>query len=164
MPWRQTPSRKKKAVVFTTVTTNAYQDQINAGFSKVCEIFKVCIIESLKYILEFHTPELWLVVWHVGQTASWAGLGQWKLRYIPDFQPSVWRSGYARLGLFDFMRRRKDRLLPDKSNEFWLERLSDFDFISSYDYHKLDTYHWETSCSCWSATSTVSSSDSSSNW
>ncbi len=39
---RQTPSRKKKAVVFTTVTTNAYQDQINAGFSKVCEIFKVC--------------------------------------------------------------------------------------------------------------------------
>ncbi len=35
------PSRKKKAVVFTTVTTSAYQDQINAGFSKVCEIFKV---------------------------------------------------------------------------------------------------------------------------
>ncbi len=56
MPWRQTPSRKKKAVVFTTVTTNAYQDQINAGFSKVCEIFNVRGIESLKYIREFHTP------------------------------------------------------------------------------------------------------------
>ncbi len=56
MPWRQTPSRKKKAIVFTTVTTNAYQDQINAGFSKVCEIFKVRSIESLKYIREFHTP------------------------------------------------------------------------------------------------------------
>ncbi len=56
MPWRQTPSRKKKAVVFTTVTTTAYQDQINAGFSKVCEIFKVCGIESLKYIREFYTP------------------------------------------------------------------------------------------------------------
>ncbi len=56
MPWRQTPSRKKKAVVFTNVTTNAYQDQLNAGFSKVCEIFKVCGIESLKYIREFHTP------------------------------------------------------------------------------------------------------------
>ncbi len=56
MPWRKTPSRKKKAVVFTTVTTNAYQDQINAGFSKVCEIFKVRGIESLKYIWEFHTP------------------------------------------------------------------------------------------------------------
>ncbi len=56
MPWRQTPSRKKKAVVFTTVTTNAYQDQINAGFSKVCEIFKVRSIESLKYVREFYTP------------------------------------------------------------------------------------------------------------
>ncbi len=33
-------SRKKKAVVFTTVTMSAYQDQINAGFSKVCEIVK----------------------------------------------------------------------------------------------------------------------------
>ncbi len=45
MLW-QTPSRKKKAVVFTTVMTSAYQDQINAGFSKVCEIFKVRGIES----------------------------------------------------------------------------------------------------------------------
>ncbi len=56
MPWCQTPSRKKKAVVFTNVTTNAYQGQLNAGFSKVCEIFKVCGIESLKYIRELHTP------------------------------------------------------------------------------------------------------------
>ncbi len=56
MPWRQTPSWKKKAVVLTTVTTNAYQGQLNAGYSKVCEIFKVCGIESLKYIREFHTP------------------------------------------------------------------------------------------------------------
>ncbi len=56
MPWRQTPSRKKKAVTFTTVTTNAYQDQINTGFSKVCEIFKVRGIDSLKCVREFHTP------------------------------------------------------------------------------------------------------------
>ncbi len=56
MPWHQTPSRKKKAVVFTNVTTNAYQDQLHAGFSKVCEIFKVCGIESLKYVREFYTP------------------------------------------------------------------------------------------------------------
>ncbi len=56
MPWHQTPSRKKKAVVFTTVTTSAYQDQLNTGFSKVCEIFKVCGIESLKYVREFYTP------------------------------------------------------------------------------------------------------------
>ncbi len=98
MPQRQTPSRKKKAVVFIA-TMSAYQDQLNAGFSKVCEIFKVRSIESLKYVREFHTlsyythglvlwwhfhaqerdaerNELWLVVWHVGQTASWAGLGQ----------------------------------------------------------------------------------------
>ncbi len=47
------PSRKKKAVVFTNVTTNAYQDQLHAGFSKVCEIFKVRGIESLKYVREF---------------------------------------------------------------------------------------------------------------
>ncbi len=55
MPCRQTPSRKKKAVVFTNVTTSAYQDQLNAGFSKVCEIFKVHGIQSLKYVREFYT-------------------------------------------------------------------------------------------------------------
>ncbi len=44
------PSRKKKAVVFTTVMMSSYQGQLNAGFSKVCEIFKVCGIESLKYV------------------------------------------------------------------------------------------------------------------
>ncbi len=35
------PSRKKKAILFTNVTMSAYQDQLNAGFSKVCDIFKV---------------------------------------------------------------------------------------------------------------------------
>ncbi len=65
MPWRQTLSWKKKAVVFTTVTTSAYQDQLNAGFSKVCEIFKVCGIEALKYIQEFHTP-----VWFCGDIST----------------------------------------------------------------------------------------------
>ncbi len=87
MSWRQTSSRKKKAAVFTNVTVNAYQRQLNAGFSKLREIFKVRAIECLKYIREFHTPvyycsdistpwNLTLIVWHVGQTASWAGLGQ----------------------------------------------------------------------------------------
>ncbi len=42
--------------MFTTVTTNAYQDQLNPGFTKVCEIFKVSGIESLKYVREFNTP------------------------------------------------------------------------------------------------------------
>ncbi len=44
MLWHQNPSRKKKATVFTNVTANAYQSRLNAGFSKVCEIFKVCAI------------------------------------------------------------------------------------------------------------------------
>ncbi len=56
MPWRQNLSRKKKAVVFTNVTANAYQSRLNAGFPKLCKIVKVCTIESLKYIREFHTP------------------------------------------------------------------------------------------------------------
>ncbi len=30
---------------------NAYQGRLNDGFPKVCEIFKLCAIESLKYIL-----------------------------------------------------------------------------------------------------------------
>ncbi len=54
--WRQNPSRKKKAIVFTNVTTSAYQGQLNAGFLKVCDIFKVRGTESLTFILEFHTP------------------------------------------------------------------------------------------------------------
>ncbi len=60
MPWCQTPSRKKKAVVFTTVMTNAYQDQINARFSKACEIFIVRGIESLKFVRVSHTG---LLLW-----------------------------------------------------------------------------------------------------
>ncbi len=58
MPWRQTPSRMKKAAVFTNVTANAYQSRLNARFPKVCEIVKVCTIESLKYIVS-HTLLLW---------------------------------------------------------------------------------------------------------
>ncbi len=51
MPWRQNPSRKKKAVM-----TSAYQDQLNTRFSKVYKIFKVRSIASLKYVREFYTP------------------------------------------------------------------------------------------------------------
>ncbi len=40
LAWCKIPSQKKKAVVFTTVTANAYQGRLNAGFSKVCETFK----------------------------------------------------------------------------------------------------------------------------
>ncbi len=38
----------------TNVTVNTYQSRLNAGFPKVCEILKVCAIESLKFIREFH--------------------------------------------------------------------------------------------------------------
>ncbi len=107
-PWRQTPPRKKKAVSVYKCEANAYQSQLKAGFSEVCEKCKVCGIIFLNYIREFHTRvlllwwhfhaqkrdaeqnELWLVVWHVGQTASWAGLGQWMQPYVPDLQQSVW--------------------------------------------------------------------------
>ncbi len=34
-------SLAKEAVVFTNVTAKSYQGQLNAGFSKICEIFKV---------------------------------------------------------------------------------------------------------------------------
>ncbi len=51
MPWCQTPSRMKKAAVFTNVTANAYQSRLKAGFPKLCEIVKVCTKESLKYIV-----------------------------------------------------------------------------------------------------------------
>ncbi len=52
--------------MFTNVTTSAYQDQLNAGFSKVCEIFKVRGIESLKYVRNtFHTP-----VWYCGDIST----------------------------------------------------------------------------------------------
>ncbi len=110
MLWCQTPSRKKKAVVFTTVTTNAYQDQVNAGFSKVCEIFKVHGIESLKYIREFHTP-----VCYCGDISTPRNVMLNKTNCDWLFDMSVkrphgralanesyhtfqtWRSGYARL-------------------------------------------------------------------
>ncbi len=49
------PLTKEESCHVYNVTTNAYQDQINAGFSKVYEIFKVRGIESLKYIREYHT-------------------------------------------------------------------------------------------------------------
>ncbi len=61
LPWRQTPSLKKKAVVFTTVMTSTYQDQLNTGVSKVYEIFKVRGIESLKYVRDFHTQSIIVV-------------------------------------------------------------------------------------------------------
>ncbi len=58
--------------MFTTETTNAYQDHINAGFSKVCEIFKVCGIESLKYVTLNETNCDWLFDMSVKRPHGWA--------------------------------------------------------------------------------------------
>ncbi len=54
MPWHQTPSRKKKAAVFTT---NDEHLSGSTKASKVCEKLKVHGIEYLKYVWEFYTPE-----------------------------------------------------------------------------------------------------------
>ncbi len=113
MLWHQSPSWKNKA----TLTMSAYQDQLNAGFSKVCEIFKVRCIECLKYVQEFYNPVCYCgdistplnITWHktkhnwllylsVSHMASWAGFGHSKRPKFPDLLPLVWRSGYTRLG------------------------------------------------------------------
>ncbi len=49
-------SQKKKATCLQMWWWTWHQGQLKAGFSKVCEILKVCGIESLKYVREFHTP------------------------------------------------------------------------------------------------------------
>ncbi len=78
-------------------------------------IFKVRSIESLKYIQEFHTPVCYCgdistsrnvtlnetnCDWLFDMSVNGLMGGPWpmKLPSIPDLQPSVWRSGYARLG------------------------------------------------------------------
>ncbi len=38
------------------IKSSCLQLWLNAGFSKVCEILKVCSIESFKYVREFYTP------------------------------------------------------------------------------------------------------------
>ncbi len=47
------------------MTTSAYQDQLHAGFSKVCEIFKVRGIESLNTSDGFTQP-----VWYCGDIST----------------------------------------------------------------------------------------------
>lgn len=117
MLWCQTPLWKKQAVVFTTVTMSTYQD-LNAGFLKLCEVYKVCGIDSLKYIQVFYTPFCywrdigvissifkplnmkrnktnfdWLLYMSVRRP-----LGHSLASESPDLLPSAWRSGYARVG------------------------------------------------------------------
>ncbi len=55
-PWNQTPSRKKKAVVFKNVMANAYQDQLNDGlfFFFISFHFTALTVWHLKYVQEFY--------------------------------------------------------------------------------------------------------------
>ncbi len=92
--------------MFTTVMTNFYRDQLNAGFSKVCEIFKVCSIESLKYVPrvfthrsvtvpKFPLPEKWcwmkLTVIGCLTCRSYVVLmgGSWPIKAAIDYSPSA---------------------------------------------------------------------------
>ncbi len=52
MPWRQTPSRKKKAVVFTDVTETLIRVNLTLDFRTYVKYLKFAIIESFKYIRE----------------------------------------------------------------------------------------------------------------
>ncbi len=117
-PWNKDDAKrlhKRRKLLFTNVMANAYQGRPNAGFSKVCEIFKVCRIQSLKCIREFHSPVCyfrdistprnvtlnetncdWLLDMSVKRPHWWALVNE----YITDLQSLVWRSGYVRLLLF----------------------------------------------------------------
>ncbi len=52
-------TKEESCRVYKCDEKNAYHDQVNAGFSKVCEKFKVRAMESLKYFQEFYTLLLW---------------------------------------------------------------------------------------------------------
>ncbi len=50
------PPHKRRKPSCLQLTASACQDQLNTGFTKVCEKCKVRGIESLKYVWEFYTP------------------------------------------------------------------------------------------------------------
>ncbi len=56
MQWRQTHKWKNKDIMFPTVTMRAYQDRLNAGFTKYVKYVKfAACIDYLKYVEEFYT-------------------------------------------------------------------------------------------------------------
>ncbi len=62
------PREKRKPSCLQMWWRTLIERRLNAGFSKVCEIFKVCAIESLKYIREFHTHLLLWRHFHAPET------------------------------------------------------------------------------------------------
>ncbi len=89
MLWRQTPSRKKKAVVFTA-DNERLSGSTKHWISKVCEKFKVHGIESLQYVREFYTP-----VWYCGDISmplnmTWHKSKRDWLLYLSVIWPLGW--------------------------------------------------------------------------
>ncbi len=63
----------------------------------VKELFCYCAdISTPRNMTRHKTKRDWLL-YLSSHMASWAGLGHSKRPKFPDLQPSVWRSGYARL-------------------------------------------------------------------
>ncbi len=72
-----------KAIVFITVAMSTYEDQLKAGFSKVCEICKFSH-RLLKNVFGCFTLSV---------MAYWGVLGYSKRPRFPDLLLSVWSSG-----------------------------------------------------------------------
>ncbi len=92
MSFNDLPGSQTK--VFTTVTMSTYQDQLNAGFSKVFEICKLCGIDSLIYNQEFYTL-LSVIVGTFPHGTKLNAIGCFTCQYIwpiwyLDLLPSVW--------------------------------------------------------------------------
>ncbi len=126
-------SLEKKAVEFSTVTMSIYQDQLNAGFSKVCEIFNVCGIESLKCLRVLYC--------YCGKIST--PLNNSMRPMFPDFQPSVWKSGYVRL----IIARNRKLNVGYKPDIPWLH---DFKVIFPFEMsqHNVKAYDWVDEFTC----------------
>ncbi len=91
------PLTKKKALVFTTVTISAYQDQLNTGFSKICKVCPWALHTGLLLWGNFHAPKhdtaqnkTWLVALPVSHMASSLGRGLAKVPKPSAISLKVW--------------------------------------------------------------------------
>ncbi len=89
------PLTKKKALVFTTVTISPYQDQLKAGFSKICKFCPRVLHTGLLLWGHFHTPkhdtaqnETWLVALPVSHIDSSLGCA-WPFKAAKVPRPSA---------------------------------------------------------------------------
>ncbi len=151
MPWRQTPQKRRKLSCLQLWWQD--QDQINAGFSKVCEIFIVHGIESLKHVSlllwwHFHALKRWTKQTVIGcWTCRSNGLmrGPWPIKANTHSRPSavslaVW--------LCETTLTRSD---PRGQRMYWTG--GPLWKLSWSNVHGLDVWHggWlgESWCTCW---------------